>query len=129
MAIHTVSTAVLQCSMGTAPSSLGVLPIHFMKSGNQFSANIMDHAPMVNIKPFGLCRSIANPSVAAATAAAMGALTPMPCIPCTPAPWAPGSPTVKLDNFPSLNNTSKLNCMWAGLISISNPGQGSERIV
>ena len=57
------------------------------------AANINDHIPMVNILPFGMCQSLANPMVAAATAAALGVLTPMPCIPVTPAPWVPGSPT------------------------------------
>lgn len=123
MAIETVNSATLQCSMGTAPSSLTVLPLHRMKAGNQAAANIMDHIPMVNIKPFGLCRSPANPVVAAATAAALGVLTPMPCIPATPAPWVPGSPTVLVDMMPALNNSSKCMCIWAGVISISAPGQ------
>ena len=51
---------------------------------------------------------MANPMVAAATAAAMGALTPMPCITMTVAPWVPGSPTVQIANMPALNDGSKL---------------------
>jgi hypothetical protein len=47
----------------------------------------------------------------------------MPCIPITPAPWAPGSPTVLIANMPALNNTCKLNCIWGGVISISQAGQ------
>ena len=60
----------------------------------------MDNKPFVNILPFGMCMSLANPMVAAATAAALGALTPMPCIPVTPAPWVPGSPTVLVGGMP-----------------------------
>jgi hypothetical protein len=78
---------------------------------------------MVNIMPFGMCTSLANPTVAAATSAAMGALTPMPCIPNTPAPWVTGAPTVILGNAPALDNPSKLMCVWGGLIQITSPGE------
>jgi hypothetical protein len=123
MAKQVVMGAMLQCSMGMAPSSLVVLPANNKQVGDQFAANIMDHVPMTNIMPFGMCQSIANPTVAAATAAALGVLTPMPCIPATPSPWVPGSPTVLIGNQPALNDTSKCMCNWAGVISITNPGQ------
>lgn len=86
-------------------------------------ANIMDNKPLVNILPFGMCSSPANPAVAAATAAALGVLTPMPCTPATVAPWAPGSPTVMIANMPALNNTCTLNCMWGGVITFTQAGQ------
>ena len=123
MAIETVMTAQLMCTMGMAPSVLQVLPVNRVRCGNQIAANIMDHVPMVNIMPFGMCMSIANPVVASATSAALGVLTPMPCIPNTPAPWVTGSPTVKIGPMPALNNSSTCNCMWAGVISIAFPGQ------
>ena len=85
-------------------------------------ATIVDNKPMVNIIPFGMCMSMSNPQVAAATAAAMGALTPMPCMPVITAPWAPGCPTVLIGNKPALNQTSKLMCSWGGVIQITNPG-------
>ena len=125
---HVCSGAMLQCSFGLAPSALTVLPVNQTMTGNMPAANIMDHVPMVNIMPFGACTSIANPTVASATAAALGVLTPMPCVPATPAPWVPGAPTVLLGNFPTLNNTSTLMCTWAGVISVVNPGQVTEQI-
>ena len=70
--------------------------------------------------------SPANPMVAAATAAALGVLTPMPCIPATAAPWVTGVPTDMVGSLPALNNTSQLMCMWAGVITISFPGQVTE---
>jgi hypothetical protein len=88
----------------------------------------MDHVPMMNIMPFGVCTSLANPTVAAATAAALGVLTPMPCVPATPAPWVPGAPTVLIMNQPALDNTCKLNCLWAGVISVVMPGQFTHDI-
>jgi hypothetical protein len=66
---------------------------------------------------------MANPIVAAATAAALGVLVPMPCVPITVAPWVTGAPTVLLGNMPTLNNSSKLMCVWGGVISIILPGQ------
>ncbi len=114
--------ASLQCSFGAAPSTLMVLPINRVTSATP-AANIMDNKPMVNILPFGMCSSMGNPTVASATAAALGALTPMPCIPVTAAPWAPGSPTVLVGNMPALNQTSKCMCNWGGVIQILSPGQ------
>jgi hypothetical protein len=111
-----------------APSSLVVLPINRTQVGGQLAANIMDYVPMANIMPFGMCMSIANPVVAAATAAALGVLTPMPCIPATASPWVPGSPTVLIGNQPALNNTSQCMCTWAGVITVANPGQMTTEI-
>ena len=115
--------AMMQCSFGMAPSSLVVLPKNETFTDQVPDANIMDHVPMVNIMPFGMCTSLANPTVAAATAAALGVLTPMPCIPNTPAPWVTGAPTVMLGNAPALDNVSKLMCVWAGVIQFSTPGE------
>lgn len=122
MAIQVNMGASLMCTMGLAPSSLVVLPQNRTMVEGPPAANIMDHKPFVNIMPFGMCKSPANPAVAAATAAALGVLTPMPCTPVTPAPWVPGSATVMIANFPALNNSSKCICAFAGTISITNPG-------
>ncbi|HEY2023136.1 DUF4280 domain-containing protein, partial [Paraburkholderia sp.] len=104
--------ATLQCSFGAAPSSLVVLPVNRVMGEGPPAANIMDHIPLVNVMPFGVCSSPANPTVAAATAAALGVLTPMPCIPATMTPWTPGAPTVLLGNQPSLDNVSTCMCNW-----------------
>lgn len=122
MAKQVVQGAMLNCSMGTAPSNLGMLPFP-EKAGGQVAANILDHKPLLNVRPFGLCRTPANPAVAAATSAAMGVLTPVPCVPNTATPWVPGSPSVMLRQMPALNHTSKLMCMWGGCINVSQPGQ------
>ncbi len=123
MAINVNSGAALLCSFGMAPGTLTVLPVNKTNCAGPPSANVMDNKPIVNIAPFGMCMSIANPAVASATAAALGVLTPMPCIPNTVAPWAPGSPTVKVGNMPALNSTSKCMCAWGGIIQITFPGQ------
>ena len=118
----------MMCSFGAAPSTLIVLPVNQVMTSSQPAATIMDHVPMVNIAPFGMCLSVANPTVAAATSAALGVLTPMPCIPNTPAPWTPGSATVFERSLPVLNSTSKLQCVWGGMISIMMPGEMTEMV-
>ena len=83
---------------------------------------------MVNIMPFAMCMSLANPQVAAATSAASGVLTPQPCIPMTQTPWVPGAPTLLIGNMPAVDNTCTCQCLWAGVVSVVNPGQVTELI-
>ena len=123
MGMLVVSGAMTQCSFGVAPSTLMVLPTNCVMASSMPAANIMDNKPMVNILPFGMCQSLANPTVAAATAAAMGVLTPMPCIPVTSAPWMPGVPQVLIANMPALNDSCKCMCSWGGVISINMAAQ------
>jgi hypothetical protein len=116
------------CSFGVAPSTFNVLPINRTLTSNMPAANIMDHLPMVNIMPFGMCTTPSNPAVAGATAAALGVLTPMPCVPVTTAPWVPGAVTVLLGGNPALDNTCTLTCTWGGVITVVDPGQMTEQI-
>ena len=94
---------MLMCSFGMAPTSLTVLPASKVLCKTP-AANIMDQIPMVNIMPFGMCTSLANPTVAAATAASLVVLTPMPCIPVITGPWVPGCPTVLVGGKPAASN-------------------------
>ena len=127
MPFQTCLGASMKCSFGMAPSTLIPTPKTVITS-NMIAANIMDHKPMVNVLPFGMCQSPANPMVIAATAAAMGVFTPVPCIPNTPAPWVAGAPTVLLCNSPALDNVSTLTCLWGGVITFLNPGQTTHQI-
>ncbi|WP_321801384.1 DUF4280 domain-containing protein [Caballeronia sp. J97] len=120
--------ATLQCSFGVTPSTLVVLPVNRVRCEGPLAANIMDHAPLVNIMPFGMCTSQANPEVAAATAAAFGTPTPMPCVPATMTPWAPGAVTVLLGNQPSLDNVSTCLCNWGGVVTIVDPATRQTQI-
>jgi uncharacterized Zn-binding protein involved in type VI secretion len=122
MAVQVVNGAQILCSFGVAPSVLSVLPLNRVTSGGQPAANIMDFKPMVNVAPFGMCTTLSNPQVAAATTAALGVLTPMPCIPVT-TPWTPGSPTVMIGGQPALQNSSQCHCAWGGVITFIMPGQ------
>lgn len=122
MAQLVVSGALLECTMGTTPGVFIVGPVSDVAAEARPVGTVMDHAPQVNISTFGLCRSPANPAVAAATAAAAGTLTPQPCIPATATQWMPGVPNVFIRGFPALHSVSRCLCNWAGVISITNAG-------
>src|SRR4051794_34466403 len=123
MPFQVCNGASMMCTMGLAPSSLVVLPVNRVLTENQPAANIMDHIPMVNIMPFGMCTSLANPTVAAATSAALGVLTPMPCVPATTAPWIPGAAKTLIANMPALHDGCQCMGMGAGVIKVNVPGQ------
>ncbi len=122
MGLVAVAGATTMCTMGLAPGSLLVLPVNRVLAGAP-AANVMDSVPFLNVTPFGMCTSPANPAVAAATAAAFGVLTPMPCTPVPAGPWVPGVPTVLVGNMPAADMTCKLTCAFGGVISILAPGQ------
>ena len=108
MAMQTANTAVCQCSFGAAPASLPVTPACRVMACGLPAATVMDN----KLPPFGMCSSLANPAVSAATAAAGGVLT---------APWMPGSLTVQIGGKSALNNTSKLLCAYGGVIQVVSP--------
>ena len=113
--------AMLQCSFGMSPCSLVVVVPTRPKCMNMLMAVTTDFS-VTNIPTFGMCQSMANPTVASATSAACGVLTPMPCVPLITAPWAPGSAQVKVGGIAALTNNSKCMCSYGGNISITNPG-------
>ncbi|MGL6110752.1 MAG: DUF4280 domain-containing protein [Rubrivivax sp.] len=121
------TSAMMACSFGMAPSVFNATPRPVLTS-NLVAGVITDNVPMMNVPPFGMCTTPSNPTVAAATAAALGVLTPMPCVPVLPAPWVPGVPTVLIANIPALDNTCKLMCAWGGVISFTTPGQFTHQI-
>jgi uncharacterized Zn-binding protein involved in type VI secretion len=123
-----VDSALMMCTMGAAPASLVATSAPTVTVGGMPAATIMDFAPMSNIATFGMCMSLANPQVAAATAAALGVLTPQPCIPATSSPWTPGSPTVTAGGNPVLVDDDMCMCMWAGSISITFAGQATVSV-
>ncbi|MDR2666636.1 MAG: DUF4280 domain-containing protein [Holosporales bacterium] len=118
-----VCGALCKCSFGTAPSSLSVIPKNPVFACGLPVVSIADMIPMVNIMTFGMCSTMTNPTVASATAAALGVLTPMPCIPATVAPWLPSKPIVIMPTGPVVCSGDMCTCMWGGMISITMPGQ------
>jgi len=125
--------AKLKCSMGSFHSDLNVIqPVGSVCFGDSPMATIMDYKPMMNIMPFGQCKSLANPTVAAATAANYGRLQEMPCLPNIAVPWLNGKMDMLIKGQPALMDNCKCMCMWAGVIEIADDGQvaavGSQKV-
>lgn len=115
--------AALSCSFGAAPAPFSALPAPRVAVSGRPAGVMTDMAPMVKIPSFGTCSSLANPTVASATAAALGALTPMPCIPVPAGPWLNPIPKVVIGGQPAISDGSKLTCAWGGQISVQFAGQ------
>lgn len=118
---NAVAGAMLSCSFGVAPSALMPKGTARVLIEGRPAATITDMVPGANIPPFGMCTSLSNPTVAAATSAALGVLTPMPCVPMA-TPWVPVAPTTLIGGQPALTTGSTCTCTWGGVIQITNPG-------
>lgn len=112
--------AMLQCSFGLVPATMIVPPASRVVAEDTPAANISCCTPL-NIPTFGMCTSLANPEVAAATAAAFGVLTPMPCVPAL-TPWIPMAPNTLVGGEPALVMGSTCQCVFGGVVEILNPG-------
>lgn len=115
------TTAMLQCSFGAAPATLMATSAPTVLVEGKPAGTIADAIPVANIPPFGMCLSLSNPTVAAATAAALGVLTPMPCVPATSA-WLNGATRTLVGGKPGLTLGAMCPCAYGGVIQIVNPG-------
>jgi hypothetical protein len=96
---------------------MGLAPSQFVVLTPARAAHIADSVPFVNVQPFGMCQSPANPAVAA-NIATVGGPMPMPCTPACAGAWIPGDPANIVDGFPALTQTSLLQCRFGGTINI-----------
>lgn len=126
MGIPVVAGATCFCTMGTSPGQVNPTNQMAIRVGGKPVASIADAAPMTNVMPCGMCTSLANPTVAAATAAALGVLTPQPCIPSPAGAWICPGP-IRVGGKPVLTTDGKLMCAYGGTITIQNPGQMTVR--
>jgi hypothetical protein len=122
MGNQVVTGATLQCSLGTVPAT-------FSATGAKVKATtaggvVTDVTPS-NVPAFGLCTSLSNPQVAAASSA--GPVVPQPCVPVLK-PWSPGSSTVTIGGVAALDSSSQCSCSWGGAISVKSPGETAVTI-
>ena len=122
MSASVVRGATMQCSFGSAPSTLNVSSAARVLIEGQPAAVISDAATDVNLPPFGTCWSLTNPLVASATAAADDILTPMPCVPAVVGTWIPVAPRTVIAGQPALVAGAICACAYGGLIGLLVPG-------
>jgi hypothetical protein len=124
MGLLAVTGATCMCPFGSAPCTLQVTSQMTCLAEGKPVGTIQDMQPGTNLATFGMCMSLANPTVAAATAAALGVLTPQPCTMVPAGTWIPSNPTVLAEKKPVLTNEATLVCGFgAGTIKITSPGQ------
>ncbi len=114
--------SVVKCAFGAVPNAFTAAPGGRVMCPTP-AATVADCVPLLNIPSFGMCSSMGNPAVSAATAAASGVLTPQPCVPVIAAPWTPGSPTVLIGGVPALTDACKCSCAYGGTISFVTAAQ------
>lgn len=120
---YVIQEAKLKCSFGDKESTFQVPMNHRAFIAGKPQGNIMDFKPTINIQSFGLCSSLANPVVAAATAANHGRLKKMSCVPATVTPWMNGKVDCLVGGEPAIMNNSTLICRWCGKIEVQEDGQ------
>src|SRR6185437_8420019 len=117
MPLLAVENALLACDKGSLLSPLGVMstapPVNATK---KLAAEIEDWKPAINVRSFGMCSSMENPEVQAATEENKGVLTPMPCSPKTTTNWS-GKTIVTIRNVPALHEGCTVSCQYGGTIT------------
>jgi hypothetical protein len=117
--------ALMSCSMGTSSSAFQATKTNVI---GPTAAGVITDFDLASIPPFGLCQSLNNPQVAAATAAEHGVLTRQPCTPLIAGAWTPGSAKVTIGEVPALDDSSNCVCSWGGTITVSSPGQENTTV-
>lgn len=122
MGIAVVTGAMILCPFGTTPANLVVTSQSTVLAEGKPVATITDTS-VANIPTCGMCSSLANPQVAAATAAALGVLTPQPCVPAIAGTWTATQPKCIVSGKPCLTSEATAVCSYGGTMSIINAGQ------
>jgi hypothetical protein len=113
MAAQVSTGAEVLCSFGTIPAV-------FDASGVEVSATtpagVITDVTAANLPTFGMCSAPTNPAVVTAGG------FPVPCLPVL-TPWTPGAARVTINSVNALDDASQCTCSWAGIVTVSSPGQ------
>ncbi|UJF32209.1 DUF4280 domain-containing protein [Paenibacillus hexagrammi] len=118
-----VAGAVVSCSCGNMRTRLTMPLSHGVSIKGKPQLTVEDYKPYQNIMPFGMCCTIQNPEVNAATTANENVLRPMPCKPVIQMPWTHGKQDKLIEGKPALLSPSTTTCQYNGIISIEDDGQ------
>lgn len=118
MGVIVVAGATLKCTAGSGPGSLSVTSQNSLLVDGKPAATIKDTKASC-----GMCSSMKNPQVEAATSAAQGILSPQPCAAKMVGSWSVKQKKFLADGIPCLTNDSTARCAYGETISIKDPGQ------
>jgi hypothetical protein len=116
MAVLVSTGAEVECTFGAAPAVFSALSENVAATT---PAGVITDVEPESIESFGMCSAPTNPEVIAAQG------SPVPCVPVL-TPWTPGAAGVTINGVAALDNASECMCTWAGVITVSSPGQ--ERV-
>lgn len=124
---YVTQNAILRCSFGLMTSILNVSDLTRPSIGTNKMATLADNS-MTHVPSFGMCTSINNPEVQAATMAAMGTLTPAPCPGMLAAGYWMATQFNNVIHDTSfrhfLQQDCVLYCQYLGCVQIVHSGQG-----
>jgi hypothetical protein len=115
MAVQVCTGAEVMCTFGASPA---VFTASSVDVDATTPAGVITDVTVANIPTFGMCVSPLNPAVTPPL------FHPAPCLPVLQ-PWTPGSARVTIDGVPALDDASLCMCAWAGVVTVSSPGQSS----
>lgn len=114
---YVVDGAKIKCSKGIGESTLNKPSDWNLELHDKKMLTVADYKPNENVKPFKMCTSPKNPAVKAA------GMKPAHCNPLICKKWAKGKNDVYLKGELALNSECILNCMYGGVIEITDDGQ------
>jgi uncharacterized Zn-binding protein involved in type VI secretion len=112
MGVQVSTGAELACTFGLVPAVFSASSVDVAATT---PAGVVTDVTVANIPSFGMCSAPTNPGVIAAG-------VPVPCLPVL-MPWTPGSARVTINGVPALDDASQCTCAWAGVVTVSSPGQ------
>lgn len=112
MGVQVCTGAEVLCTFGAVPAVFSASSVDVDATT---PAGVITDVTVANIPTFGMCMAPTNPAVILAGG-------PVPCLPIL-SPWTPGSARVTINGVNALDDASQCTCAWAGVVTVSSPGQ------